>query len=307
MKKFFTFTNYRRAWLILILSLAFACLVPLALITAIHQGIVDKAIGLERVLRAERVASNARRTVGNFFLERMDALRYVVSESEYAALSQDEHLGVVLKNLKVGFGGISDLGVIKSDGTQVAYAGDFDLKGRNYRDEQWFQRSMENGQYISEIFSGFRDVPHIILAVRSQSVSGERFILRATIDTARLIETVRSHQTSDYADIFLINHQGILQTPSIKYGPGDGQHKVQFDIPPLSPRTQAVDIKDYSGDRFVLGYANIVAGAAKTPFILVNIKQETPFQLIDTKQKIPWRLSGTNRKIRSSKFFSSVS
>lgn len=303
MKRFFTFANYRRAWLILIVSLTFACLVPLALITIIHQGIVDKAIGQERLLRAERVASNARRTVGNFLLERMDALRYVVNELDLIELSQNEQLEVVLKNLKVGFGGISDLGVIRSDGTQVAYAGAFDLKGRNYKDEQWFQECMENGQYISDVFSGFRGVPHIIISVKSLALSGESFILRTTVDTAKLIEIVRSHQTSDYADIFLINHEGILQTPSIKYGPGDGQHKVQFDLPPYSSRTQAIEIKDFAEGRLVLGYAQVLAGRAKTPFILINIKQEAPFHLIEAKQKNSLDTIWSESKIQVQRIF----
>jgi two-component system, NtrC family, sensor kinase len=303
MKSFFTFANYRRAWLILIVSLAFACLVPLALITIIHQGIVDKAIGHERLLRAERVASNARRTVGNFLLERMDALRYVVNELDFIELSQNEQLEIVLKNLKVGFGGISDLGVIRSDGTQVAYVGTFDLKGKDYKNEQWFQGCMENGQYISDVFSGFRGEPHIILCVKSLSVSGESFILRTTVDTAKLIEIVRSHQTSDYADIFLINHQGILQTPSIKYGPGDGKHKVQFDLPAYSSRTQAVEIKDFDDDRLVLGYAQVLAGRAKTPFILINIKQETPFHLTEVKQKNSLDTIWSESKIQVQRIF----
>ena len=117
MKSYFTFGSYRRVWVILIVSLSLTCLIPLSIITAIHQRNVDKAMNVERILRSERVASNARRSVGNFLAERMDALRFIVNELDYGKLSHHEQLVTLLRNLKVGFGGISDLGVIQEDGT----------------------------------------------------------------------------------------------------------------------------------------------------------------------------------------------
>lgn len=280
MKSYFTFKNYKRVWLILILTLALTCLVPLSIITATHQRIVDKAMNVERILRAERVASNARRSVGNFLQERMDALRFVVSEVEYAKLKRSEHLESILKNLKVGFGGISDLGVINFDGTQIAYVGQFNLIGKVYKNEKWFKQCMEHGQYISDVFKGFRGVPHIILSVKSTSPNGTPYILRATLDTARLIETVSSYQSSDYADLFLINREGAVQTPSSTYGEGNGEIRVKFNVPPFASHTKAYEITDIEGQRFVLGYAYITAGGAETPFILINLKQNAPMGTI---------------------------
>ena len=105
MKSYFTFGSYRRAWMILIVSLSLTCLIPLSIITAIHQRNVDKAMNVERILRSERVASNARRSVANFLAERMDALRFIVNELDYGKLSHHEQLVTLLRNLKVGFGG----------------------------------------------------------------------------------------------------------------------------------------------------------------------------------------------------------
>jgi len=284
MKSYFTFRNYRRVWLILIVSLALTCLAPLSIITVTHQRIVDKAMNVERILRAERVTSNARRSVGNFLAERMDAIRFIVNEVDYEKLSRNDQLENLLKNLKVGFGGISDLGVIKEDGTQVAYVGQFNLNGKNYHNETWFKQCMENGQYISDVFKGFRGVPHIILSVKAKSPSGDFFILRATLDTAKLIQTVRSYQVSDYADLFLINHDGIIQTPSTTYG--DGQQKILFNVPAYSARTHAFEIRDLKGRPFVLGYAYILAGETETPFILIDLKQNAPMGTIWDQSKI---------------------
>ncbi len=276
MASYFTFGNYRRVWMTLIVSLSITCLVPLSIITVIHQRNVDTAMNVELLLRAERSASNARRTVGNFLQERMDALRFIVNEVGYEKLNHTEQLKNVLRNLKVGFGGISDLGMIHDDGTQVAYVGEFNLMGRNYRNEKWFKECMDKGQYISDVFKGFRGVPHIILSVKSESPKGEVFILRATLDTAKLIETVSSYKSSEYADIFLINLEGFCQTPSFNYGEGDGLHKAGFSVPPPASRTHALEIKDFKGERFIMAYAYINAGETETPFILINLKRDAP-------------------------------
>lgn len=286
MKSYFTFGSYRRVWMILIVSLSLTCLIPLSIITVIHQRNVDKAINVERILRSERVASNARRSVSNFLAERMDALRFIVNELDYEKLSHHEQLVTLLRNLKVGFGGISDLGVIQVDGTQVAYVGQFDLKGRNYSNESWFKECMDQGEYISDVFKGFRGVPHIILSVRAKAPGGESFILRATVDTAKLIETVNSYQSSDYADLFLINHEGALQTPSTTYGDGVGIRKARFAVPPYAARTQALEIRDFSGERYVLAYAYVSAGPTRTPFILINLKQYAPAGTVWHQSKI---------------------
>jgi signal transduction histidine kinase len=286
MKSYFTFGSYRRVWMILIVSLSFTCLVPLSIITAIHQRNVDKAMSVERILRAERVASNARRSVGNFLAERMDALRFIVNEVNYGKLSRNDQLETLLRNLKVGFGGISDLGVINEDGTQVAYVGQFNLKGKNYRNEKWFKQCMESGEYVSDVFKGFRGVPHIILSVRAKAPSGKSFILRATLDTAKLNETVNSYQASEYADIFLINHEGAVQTPSITYGEGDGGHKIRFRVPSYAARTHALEITDFDGNPYVLAYAYINAGETKTPFILINMKKNAPMGTLWDQSKV---------------------
>ena len=284
MKSYFTFSNYRRVWAILIVSLALTCLVPLSIITLIHQRLVDQAMNVERILRAERVASNARRSVGNFLEERMAALRFIVNEDDLKKLLQPGQLDTLLKNLKIGFGGISDLGVIKSDGTQVAYAGEFDLIGRNYINELWFKQCVAGGQYISDVFKGFRGVPHIILSVKATTPGGDFFILRATLDTEKLIKTVNSYQSSEYADIFLINRDGVLQTPSSTYRAGDT--KIQFRVPAYSSHTQAMEITDFKGRRYILGYAYINAGEGSTPFILINLKQHTTIGTLWEQSKI---------------------
>ena len=186
LKSYYTFQNYLPIWLITILLIALASLVPLSIVTFVHQELVKKAVESERMLRTERIASNAKRSVTYFLQERIDALEFTVREESYQKIRDPHQLATVLKNLKIGFGGLSDLGVIDHKGNQVAYVGPFDLVGKNYSDQQWFLDCANKGHFVSQVFQGFRGVPHIIIAVKSTLANGSFYILRATLDTDRL-------------------------------------------------------------------------------------------------------------------------
>jgi two-component system NtrC family sensor kinase len=80
--------------------------------------------------------------------------------------------------------------VIADTGTQVAYAGPFNLEGKDYSEQPWFMECQRHNACVSEIFSGYRDVPHIVVAVKSLRPDGRFFILRATLETERLIQTL---------------------------------------------------------------------------------------------------------------------
>ena len=63
---------------------------------------------------------------------------------------------------------MSDLSVIDQDGKHLAYVGPYDLMDKNYSQTFWFKTVMEKGIYISDMFMGFRKVPHFIIAVARQ-------------------------------------------------------------------------------------------------------------------------------------------
>jgi two-component system NtrC family sensor kinase len=269
---YFTFTDYRKIWVIGISVLVSTALVPLLAVTIIHYQLLQKSVDSELTLRAERLASNARRAVTFFLEERLDALRFTVSEIAYDQLTDLDHLAEILRNLKLGFGGLTDLSVIAHTGTQVAYAGPFKPEGRDYSNQRWFIECQKHHLYVSEIFHGYRDVPHIIIAVKSIRPDGSFFLLRATLETERLIQTLSTHETGAHAEIFLINRSGIVQTPSRSYG---GIFKKMFlPVPAYSQRTQVAMTEDDQMRPIIMGYAYISTQIADTPFILMVIKQK---------------------------------
>ncbi|MEW6615539.1 MAG: ATP-binding protein [Thermodesulfobacteriota bacterium] len=105
----------------------------------------------------------------------------------------------------------TDLGIIDDQGRHLAYVGPYDLMGKNYSKTFWFKEVMKKGVYISDMFMGFRNAPHFIIAVL-RTEGNRKWILRASIDTEyfrSLVENVKMGRTGE---VYLSNREGILQT-----------------------------------------------------------------------------------------------
>jgi two-component system NtrC family sensor kinase len=291
---YFTFTNYGKIWAIGISVLVATALVPLMVVTIIHYRLLQESVDSELTLRTERLTSNARRAVTFFLEERLDALRFTVNEIAYDRLTDPDHLAEILRNLKLGFGGLIDLSVIAHTGAQITYAGPFNLEGRDYSKQRWFIECQKRPFYVSEIFSGYRDVPHIIIAVKSFRPDGSFFIVRATLDTERLIKTLQSYETGAYAHIFLVNRSGIVQTPSKEHG--EIFQKMSLPVPDFSERTQVTMAQNDKDQLLIVGYAYIFTRIADTPFILMAIKHKAEMMRVwqQLRSNINWFVgSGT--------------
>jgi two-component system NtrC family sensor kinase len=289
---YLTFTNYGKIWALGISVLVATALVPLMVVTIIHYRLIQESVDSELTLRTERLTSNARRAVTFFLEERLDALRFTVNEIAYDQLTDPGHLAEILRNLKLGFGGLIDLSVIAHTGAQVTYAGPFNLEGRDYSKQRWFIECQKRPFYVSEIFSGYRDVPHIIIAVKSFRSDGSFFIVRATLDTERLIQTLQSYETG--AHIFLVNRSGIVQTPSKEHG--EIFQKMSLPVPDFSERTQVTMAQDDKDQSLIVGYAYIFTRIADTPFILMAIKHKAGMMRVwqQLRSNINWFVgSGT--------------
>lgn len=70
---------------------------------------------------------------------------------------------------------------------------------------------MARGKYVSDVFLGYRQVPHCIIAVRSESES-DFWILRATINSDQFDALVRTGIIGEGGDAFIVNKSGFFQT-----------------------------------------------------------------------------------------------
>ena len=285
---YFTFRDYRQLWGMGIFILLATSLIPLIIMILIHYQLIERSIDTESLLRTERVASNARRAVTFFLDERLAALTFAANEMGYAKLVDPDSLAEVLRNLKLGFGGLTDLSVIADTGTQVAYAGPYHLGGKDYSAQPWFMECQQHNACVSEIFSGYRDVPHIVVAVKSQRPDGRFFVLRATLETERLIQTLSAFKTGEHADIFLTNRDGVLQTPSHYHQAGSNRSAIP--VPPFAEHTRSLLTSGPDGQPVSVGYAYITTEIAPTTFILMVVKQKAGMMKVwlDLRRHINW-------------------
>ena len=154
--------------------------------------------------------------------------------------------------------------------------------------QPWFMECQQHNACVSDIFSGYRDVPHVVVAVKSVGPDGRFFVLRATLETERLIQVLSSYKTGEHADIFLVNRNGLLQTPSQFY---EGKyHQLNISLPAYSDRTETVMSKDPNGQPILIGYAFINTTIAPTSFILMVVKQKAGMMKVwlDMRSKINW-------------------
>lgn len=259
--------NYKKVWLISIFMLAVVSLIPLSIFMIFNFRLAHEAIKRENRLRVDRFTSNTRRTITYFLDERLDALRFIIREKQLNTLKNNAELIYLLRNIQMGFGGYIDLGLIDSSGLQMNYAGPFDLEGRNYGHQNWFMRCVEDGAYVSDVFLGYRKLPHMIIALKLTLQDGSFYILRTTLDIQKLIQILSSMELGEKSDVFLCNREGLIQTPSKYYG--EVLKRVDLPIPEYSPHTQVMETKDKTGKPILIGYAYI----QNSPFILILVKR----------------------------------
>ena len=155
----------------------------------------------------------SRRELIDLFLRTQEAqLASLVETHTLAELTRGSRLETLFQAVSRS-GVITDLGVIDRAGDHLAYAGPFQqaLAGRNYAGAEWFAEVMRTGRYVSDVFPGYRNVPHIIVAVTD---ARKDWILRATIDSGLFNGLVASANVGPGGDAFIIDLQGRLQTPS---------------------------------------------------------------------------------------------
>ncbi len=280
--------RYRRLWRYSIFITVVVAVFPLLIMTALNYQMDKSSYRSESRHKITRMLSNTKRTLSFVVQERRSVLSLIIKEHPYSELIKQGNLHSTLRNLQDSFGGFVDLGIINSVGDQIAYAGPYDLAGRNYKDQDWFHEVNLRGVYVSDVFLGLRGFPHFVIAFKHDNGEGDFYVLRATLDMELLTDQIYSLDLDRDTDAFIINEDGILQTSSAFYG--RVLENVDRIIPPHSRLREVVEVYENDGNWFTSGYAYI----ADTPFILMAItKQKNPFtHWIQTQSEQIWFLIG---------------
>jgi signal transduction histidine kinase len=261
------FLNYRRIWLLSFILTALFALVPVIFFALIDYNLTQKSMEQDAEARASRLASNTWRSVSFFLDERRNAIDYVARSNTRAQLSSSKRLAAILSELRFSFGGFTDIGIINAAGYQEAYAGPYKLAGKDYKDQAWFDETMAQGTSVSDVFLGHRNVPHISIAIRHRSPNGAAFVVRATIEH-QLPRIFSQLKTTHRGDIFLVNTQGTLQTPSRYFG--RVLEPLGMALPPRTGETKILSQRNDQTGELIIAYRYI----PKTPFVLMVVKSK---------------------------------
>jgi two-component system NtrC family sensor kinase len=274
--------RYRRMLTIGVLSVSAVAIVPLLVMSFTTYRQYEQAFQAELTRPMLRFVTAGKQSLEAFLSERQSALALVAQQHSLLELQAPGTLDTLLTSMNQSFGGIVDLALVDQTGVTVSYAGPHELQGVSYAAQPWFDEVQARGVYVSDVFSGYRDLPQLIVAVQRDLRPGRPFVLRATLDTDVFHFLVRSRTSrrpdqrpicqgchelgiQPFNDVFLINEEGLLQTPSESYG--DVLDKTPLPLLAESAAAELVELDDGDGTPLIVSYARI----ERSPFTLVAL------------------------------------
>lgn len=278
--------RYHRLWIFSIVLMCLVSLTPLIIMTFTNYYQYEEVYTVEFTHQMTQLISSTKQTLEFFIRERRSALMFLINEKSFEDLSDNKKLRNLLSHLKNSFDGFIDLGLIDSKGNHRSYVGPYELHRKNYKDQQWFEEVTLQGVYVSNVFMGFRKFPHFVIAIKHEREDGDFYVLRATLNTDILNNKIHSLIYWPQSDAFLINIEGILQTPSRFFG--EILEKYPLKVPPFAPKTIVKQEYDVKGNPSIFGYAYV----KESPFILIVTKQSADFManLFKVREKLLWFL-----------------
>ncbi len=256
--------RYRRLLRYTIALVSIVAITPLIIMTMINFYQYRKAYRSDIVYPITRQTTNIKQSLESFLHQRVSALKLVAKEKKYEDLTDLKKLVQTLRHLKESCPGFIDLSVIDSEGKQVAYVGPYNLLGKDYKDQEWFNETSIKGVHISEVFLGYRNLPHFLIAILNETENLNYYIIRSTIDTDELYRQITAQKLLPSSDAFLINKDGVLQTPSRFHG--DVLETTDVPIPRYADEYGVIERDQVPDAVEILGYAYI----NNSPFILLE-------------------------------------
>lgn len=235
------------------LSTAWAVsLVPLWVLGAVIYFYFSDA--QEEHLRTElkNMAANRVNALGVFLDERTTMLEVLAHSAPLSELTKPGTLQSLFRLLNRRRWSFVDLGIIDTNGKHLVYTGAYPLENQQYQETKWFQQTMLRGAYVSDVFLGFRESPHFVVAVRKAD-SPAAWILRATIDSDVFTWLVRTAQLGQRGDAYIVNREGEYQTPP-RFG-GDILSRSDLDLKRAPREISVVDRVADDGRHLLTAFA----------------------------------------------------
>ncbi|MCG6868815.1 MAG: two-component sensor histidine kinase [Gammaproteobacteria bacterium] len=261
--------RYRGLWLAIVVSTCLVSFIPLIVMGFSNYYQYQEAFEDEVKHPIRLLASNARRSLQFYLEERISLLNFIIDDKAFAELRDQKTLEQVFRNLKKNHSGFVDIGLIDAAGVQRSYVGPYGLLDKNYSGQDWLEQVLLYGQHVSDVFLGYRQFPHFSVSVKRLDGAGKPYILRASLNTDIITQEPEPTGSRASRDSFIVNRQGVLQTPSKIFG--NIQTPIPLELPSNIDGTIIRDEVDEHRRHRVVGYSPI----DKSPFIFVVLEERS--------------------------------
>jgi two-component system NtrC family sensor kinase len=198
------------------------------------------------------LAVNKGSAIELFLAERVSLLEILTRSNSKEQLTSPGALEKMFTLLNMRQRSFLDLGIVDVNGEHLAYVGPYQLEDKNYSDAQWFKMAINRGWYVSDVFLGFRGVPHFVIAVK-QGEGKNAWVLRATIDSEVFNRLVKRLQLGEKGDAYIVNTEGRYQTqPRFRANCLD---PVDFDIKSVPPGASVTRRQTPDGHKLLTAFA----------------------------------------------------
>jgi len=224
--------------------------IPLIAVLGIGYYHFKTSLETSTLATMNRIVEDHRQMIDGFLRERRGDLGFILNTNSYADLTDPERFYNLFTQLQRYSNAFVDLGVFDQDGIHVMYQGPYRLVGIDYGKEEWFRHVLQEGYYISDIFLGFRRIPHFVIALKREE-SGKTWVIRATIDTHVFNELVEKVRIGKTGEAYILNAQGIFQTARRSGGNLLAQDPDDVHEKKPQPGVRIFIRKDARGDEFL--------------------------------------------------------
>jgi signal transduction histidine kinase len=260
--------NFRRIWKQTVIIFSIVAIVPLV-VTALFSYRVHRSSTESELMRNTiRLVSNTDQSILFFFKEYRSVLDLVTHGNTFEELSDTAKFDNLLTIAQMEIDGIDGLEIIDSSGKRRAFAGSMTLKKQLLDQRPSYRDVFERSVHVSEVFSVSGGAYHFNYTVGRMFPDGKRFFLRAIINTEVLDKLIARLTTGASEDIFLLNHQGVLQTSSSFFG--KPLTRIDLTLPEANYEASLFEAKDSAGNQLIVGQILI----PQSPFILMVIKSK---------------------------------
>jgi len=257
--------RYKKMRMNMVVITSIVTILPLFFMFVVNSWQYYKSSKNESLASLQVIEDKTRHSIELFLEERLSTIRFISSAYSYEELEDPQKILRIFSVLRTELGGFIDVGLINDTGTMISYAGPYTLLGKDYGQQPSFQKAILKGQYISDVFMGYRAFPHIVLATHHINEQGKGWIIRATIDTSSIDEIIRAMGLDSRSDAFLVNSEGVIQTKSTYHG--KILEKCAIDLPQSMDKTQMIENPSSSGIDSIIAFTRV----KNTDFTLVTV------------------------------------